>query len=205
MFKVFDRVAVIGNCSNGMIHIRDLGDIGVVKFVDKDNTVEVLFDDGDLQWIDVNDLELLKVASKQNNIKGSDIAMVGKTIIVVGNTGDYHDIKIGTQLEVTGVGFGYIETSLGAIKDVDVFDLSGEVYVHINDLRDMRKMGCEFDTEGNLLYPDGKVALKAQNLKYLNKSLLVKRFKENQIVIGTDKTELCFGNSEIGKIIEFRQ
>lgn len=205
MFKVFDRVAVIGNYSNGVMHIRDLGDIGVVKFVYKDNTVEVLFDDGYLQCIDVNDLELLKVASKQNNIKGSDVAMVGKTIIVVGNTGDYHDIKIGTQLEVTGVGFGYVETDLGAIKDVDVFDLSGEVYVHINDLRDMRKMGCEFDTEGNLLYPDGKVALKAQNLKYLNKSLLVKRFKENQIVVGTDKTELCFGNSEIGKIIEFRQ
>ena len=205
MIKVEDRVVVVGNYGDGMVHCREFGDIGVVEFVDIDNTAMVVFNDGDIQWVGTSNLELVKVASKQNNIKGSDVTMVGKTIIVVGNTGDYHDIKIGTQLEVTGVGFGYIETSLGAIKDVDVFDLSGEVYVHINDLRDMRKIGCEFDTEGNLLYPDGKVALKAQNLKYLNKSLLVKRFKENQIVIGTDKTELCFGNSEIGKIIEFRQ
>lgn len=205
MIKAEDKVVITGNYGEGIVHYRELGDIGVVKYVDIDDTAWVVFNDGDTQWVGISDLELVKVASKQNNIKGSDVDMVGKTIIVVGNTGDYHDIKIGTQLDVTGVGFGYVETALGAIKDVDVFDLSGEVYVHINDLRDMRKMGCEFDTEGNLLYPDGKVALKAKNLKYLNKSLLVKRFKENQVVIGTDKTELCFGNSEIGKIIEFRK
>lgn len=130
-----------------------------------------------------------------------------KKILVVGNTGNYlTDAKKGDILDVIEERFGYVVTLSGKVKDIDYVDYKdGEMIAHINDLRDCFALGMKFNDDNNLVYPDGKVALKAENVQYLDRTFKVKRFKDRQFVIGNEKVEICFGYNEIGKIVEFRR
>lgn len=147
-------------------------------------------------WLELRDLILV------NN--GGDSM---RKILVIGNTGNYETgAKKGDILEVTSEAFGYVVTERGRVKDIDYVEYKeGEMIAHINDLRDCFKAGLRFTDENNLVYPDGKIALKAENLQYLDRTFIVKRFKANQFVIGNNKVEICFGKSEIGTIVEFRR
>lgn len=147
-------------------------------------------------WLELKDLILV------NN--GGDSM---RKILVIGNTGEYETgAKKGDILEVTSEAFGYVVTERGRVKDIDYVEYKeGEMIAHINDLRDCFSSGLRFTDENNLVYPDGKIALKAENLQYLDRTFIVKRFKANQFVIGNNKVELCFGYSEIGTIVEFRR
>lgn len=128
-------------------------------------------------------------------------------ILVIGNTGNYETgVKKGDILEVTSEAFGYVVTERGRVKDIDYVEYKeGEMIAHINDLRDCFKAGLRFTDENNLVYPDGKIALKAENLQYLDRTFKLKRVNCNQIIIGNEKVELCFGKKEIGTIVEFRR
>lgn len=130
-----------------------------------------------------------------------------RKILVIGNTGNYAtDVKKGDILNVIEERFGYVVTEKGDVKDIDYVEYKeGEMIAHINDLRYCFKAGLKFTDENNLVYPDGKIALKAENLQYLDRTFKIKRFKKNQFVIGNEKVELCFGYSEIGTIVEFRR
>lgn len=130
-----------------------------------------------------------------------------KKILVINNTGNYAtDAKKGDILNVIEERFGYVVTLSGKVKDIDYVDYKdGEMIAHINDLRDCFALGMKFDDENNLVYPDGKIALKGENVQYLDRTFKVKRFKDRQFVIGNEKVEICFGYNEIGKIVEFRR
>ena len=130
-----------------------------------------------------------------------------RKILVIGNTGNYQtQAKKGDIVDVLYECFGYVMTSRGKVKDIDYIEYrEGEMIAHINDLKDCFKAGVRFTDENNLVYPDGKIALKAENLQYLDRTFKLKRINDNQIVIGNEKVELCFGKSEIGTIVEFRR
>lgn len=186
------------------------GENGVVKKIEGEYALVhypdleegVLIDDGIVLhdnhgeyciWLELKDL-----------ILGGDSM---RKILVIGNTGNYETgAKKGDILEVTSEAFGYVVTERGRVKDIDYVEYKeGEMIAHINDLRDCFSSGLRFTDENNLVYPDGKIALKAENLQYLDRTFIVKRFKANQFVIGNNKVEICFGKSEIGTIVEFRR
>lgn len=198
MFKVGDKVKYVGNTLSKKYSVDG---IGTIKEIRKGHDmIDVRFDrTGYTWWCHKGNLRIL------NNNKGDDI--MRKQILVVGNTGNYAtDAKKGDILNVVEERFGYVVTTPGKVKDIDYIEYKeGEMIAHINDLRDCFKAGLRFTDENNLVYPDGKIALKAENLQYLDRTFRVKRFKDKQFVIGNEKVELCFGYSEIGTIVEFRR
>lgn len=197
MFKVGDLVEYIGNGLRGIYK----GDrTGTVIAIEEDRSVvNICFNGSRFTWWCVKD-NLRKIDNKN----GGDSM---RKILVIGNTGNYETgAKKGDILDVTSEAFGYVVTERGRVKDIDYVEYKeGEMIAHINDLRDCFKAGLRFTDENNLVYPDGKIALKAENLQYLDRTFKVKRFKANQFVIGNEKVEICFGKSEIGTIVEFRR
>lgn len=153
------------------------------------------YDEYKYAWLDLEDLILID--------NGGDSM---KKIIVTGDTGDYHKLPMGTMLDVTSEGFGYVNTPSGRIKDVDYVVYSDKMLVKIMDLRDIIKAtGAKFRDDEGLYYPDGKLLLSGQNQEHIGKTFNVLKMTDKQIVIGNPKVRICFGKSEIGKAIKLIQ
>lgn len=205
MFKIGDKVKYIGTTYGVNNYVGAVvGYDGNVNIVHYPNVESIYlhncgrFNKSEYLYIADCNLELVK----EN--KGDDSM---RKILVVGKTGNYiTGANKGDILDVLCEGFGYVVTEKGDVKDIDYVEYKeGEMIAHINDLRDCFKAGLKFTDENNLVYPDGKIALKAENLQYLDRTFKLKRVNYNQIIIGNEKVELCFGKKEIGIIVEFRR
>lgn len=211
MLKIGDKVRYVGSVyvnlffKSGIIHDLDHDKHAVVYFPDLEDGFDVGRNGIRLWRYGTGERKYLIVGHRDLEVIKGDDSM--KKILVVGNTGSYlTDAKKGDILDVIEERFGYVVTLSGRVKDIDYVDYKdGEMIAHINDLRDCFALGMKFNDDNNLVYPDGKVALKAENVQYLDRAFKLKRLNDNQIIIGNEKVEICFGKNEIGKIVEFRR
>lgn len=211
MFKVGDKVEYVGEKYDVLLDIEGTiqkidGEYALVYFPDLLEHTEIC--DGEYlhndlgkyikhsyAWICLINLKLID--------NGGDSM---KKIIATGNTGEYHRLPMGTMLDVTSEGFGYVNTPSGRIKDVDYVVYSDKMLVKIMDLRDIIKAtGATFRDDEGLYYPDGKLLLSGKNQEHIGKTFNVLKMTDSQIVIGNPKVRICFGKSEIGKAIKLIQ
>lgn len=105
-------------------------------------------------------------------------------------TNKYAGVNVGDIVEIVDVGFGYYniligEGRLATLEKQDVFVIpdNGDIYLHVLDLRKLRKLGLSFDSDGNLNDKSGYRIINAYDNKMIDKSFVIERIEDDHIFI----------------------